>query len=124
MMYETEESQGGEHSELLDMRTHLTVAMLAASQLNRKTYHLQEAAHLQEYLDQSLKSLVEDIGKVDALVAQVEECAPDVVKQLRRRGLVRLFQWVGNGMKHGVQAFCARLHHRHYTRIVAPSLYR
>lgn len=124
MMYETDETPVIEHSELLDMRTHLTVAMLAASQLNRKTYHLPEAVHLQEYLDQSLKSLLEDVGKVDALVAQVEECAPTVVKQPRHRLVPRFFRWIGNSLRHGAHTFCAKLHQRHYTRIVAPSLYR
>ncbi len=74
-----------EHTELIDMRTHLTVAMLAASQLNRKTQHVEEATHLQCYLDQSLKSLVEDVGKVDALLAQVAEPAPMSVAQPSRR---------------------------------------
>ena len=123
MIYETDDNQGTEHSELIDMRTHLTVAMLAASQLNRKTQDLPAAAHLQDYLDQSLKSLVEDVGRVDALVAQVE-CAPAVAEQPRHRMVPRLFRWVGNGLMHGAHSFCARLHHRHYTRIVAPSLYR
>jgi hypothetical protein len=124
MMYETDDNQGTEHAELIDMRTHLTVAMLAASQLNRKTQHLPEAMHLQDYLDQSLKSLVEDVGKVDALVAQVEEGAPAAVGQPRRRMVPRLFWWARTGLMHGAHTFCARLHHRHYTRIVAPSLYR
>jgi hypothetical protein len=124
MKYERELNQVAEHTELLDMRTHLTVAMLAASQLTRKTEHMPEAIHLQGYLDQSLKSLVEDVGKVDALVAHAEEHAPAVVKQPRRRWLPRLFRWAVNGVGHGAHAFCARLHHRNYTRIVAPSLYR
>ena len=61
MIHETYESPVIEHTELIDMRTHLTVAMLAASQLNRRTKDLPEAAHLQEYLDQSLKSLVANL---------------------------------------------------------------
>lgn len=124
MMCDTEENTDVEHAELIDMRTHLTVAMLAASQLTRKTEHLPEAAHLQGYLDQSLKSLVEDVGKVDALVAQVEEVAPVTARARRLRRLLWLFGWIGNGQKHGTHAFYARLHHRHYTRLVAPSLYR
>jgi hypothetical protein len=124
MIYKTEESQDAEHAELVDMRTHLTVAMLAAAQLNRKTQHLPEAMHLQDYLDQSLKSLVEDVGKVDALVAQVEEHAPTAEKQPRHHLVSRPFRWVRNGLMHGAHSLCARLHHRHYTRIVAPSFYR
>ena len=124
MMNETVNSQAIEHAELIDMRTHLTVAMLAAAQLNRKTQHLPEAAHLQDYLDQSLKSLVTDVSKVDALVAYVEEYAPAVEEQRHRRRLPRLLLWVRHGIRHGAHAFCAKMHQRHYTRIVAPSLYR
>ncbi|HEY8310042.1 MAG TPA: hypothetical protein VIG47_05765 [Gemmatimonadaceae bacterium] len=124
MIDETVDSQGIEHAELIDMRTHLTVAMLAAAQLNRKTQHLPEATHLQDYLEQSLKSLVTDVGKVDALVAHVEEYVPAAVKQPRHRRLPRLLLWVGHGIRHGAHTFCAKMHQRHYTRIVAPSLYR
>ncbi len=124
MMHETENRQGTEHAELIEMRTHLTVAMLAAAQLNRKTQDLPEAAHLQGYLDQSLRSLVEDVGKIDALVAQVEECAPAVVEAPRLRRLSRPRQWIVNALKHCAQTFCSWLHRKHYTRIVAPSLYR
>ena len=124
MREETMDSQAIEHAELIDMRTHLTVAMLAAAQLNRKTQHLPEAAHLQDCLDQSLKSLVMDVGKVDTLVAQVEEYAAAVVEQPRRRWLPRLLLWVGQGIRHGMHTFCAKMYQRHYTRIVAPSLYR
>ena len=62
-----------EPTELIDMRTHLTVAMLASSQLDRKTRHVPDAPHLQGYLDQSLQSLVKDVERVDALVARVTE---------------------------------------------------
>lgn len=124
MMDETEDSQGIEHTELIDMRTHLTVAMLAASQLTRKTQHLPEAAHLQGYLDQSLNSLVEDVGKVDALVAQVEEYPSIAAEAPCHRGVSWPRRWIGNLLKHGAYAFCSRIHRRHYTRIVAPSFYR
>lgn len=124
MMDETDDSQGIEHAELIDMRTHLTVAMLAASQLTRKTQYLPEAAHLQGYLDQSLKSLVEDVGKVDALVAHVEECIPAVADEPRHRRLSRPRRWIGNVLKHGAHAFYSRMHRKHYTRIIAPSFYR
>jgi hypothetical protein len=124
MMDDRECSQVVEHAELIDMRTHLTVAMLAAAQLNRKTQHLPEATHLQDYLDQSLKSLVTDVGKVDALVAQVAETAPAVAEQPHRRRLLRPLLWVRNGIKHGVNTVWAKMHQRRYTRLVAPSLYR
>lgn len=124
MMHDTQENPAIEHAELIDMRTHLTVAMLAAAQLNRRTKDLPEAAHLQSYLDQSLKSLVEDIGKVDALVATVEESMPTVLDRPHRRGLLWPVRWIRDIAKHGVHAICSRLHHNHYTRMVAPSLYR
>jgi len=124
MMNETDDSQGIEHTELIDMRTHLTVAMLAASQLTRKTQHLPEAAHLQGYLDQSLKSLVEDVGKVDALVAQVEECPPIAAEVPRHRRFSRSRRWIITVLKHGAHAIYSRIHRRHYTRIVVPSFYR
>lgn len=123
MMHDTQESPMIEHAELLDMRTHLTVAMLAAAQLNRRTKELPEAAHLQGYLDQSLKSLVDDISKVDALVATVEEYTPAVADR-PRRGMPWPVQWIGDILRHGVHAICSRMHRRHYTRMVAPSLYR
>ncbi len=121
MIDKTEDRQGIEHTELIDMRTHLTVAMLAASQLTRKTQHLPEAAHLQEYLDQSLKSLVEDVGKIDA---HVEECSPIVTEAPRHRRVLWPRRWIGNVLKHGAHIVCSRMHRRHYTRIVAPSFYR
>ncbi len=124
MIDKTEDRQGIEHTELIDMRTHLTVAMLAASQLTRKTQHLPEAAHLQEYLDQSLKSLVEDVGKIDTLVAHVEECSPIVTEAPRHRRVSRPRRWIGNVLKHGAHIVCSKMHRRHYTRIVAPSFYR
>jgi hypothetical protein len=124
MKDETVDSQAIEHAELIDMRTHLTVAMLAAAQLNRKTQHLPEATYLQDYLDQSLKSLVTDVGRVDALVAQVEEYAPAIVEQPRRRRFPRLLRWMGHGIKHGAHTLYAKMHQRHYTRMVAPSFYR
>lgn len=124
MKDETADSHGIEHAELIDMRTHLTVAMLAAAQLNRKTQHLPEATHLQDYLDQSLKSLVTDVGRVDALVAHVEEYAPAAIPQRHRRVVSRLLLWIGHGIRHSTHTFCAKMHQRHYTRIIAPSLYR
>ncbi len=124
MIDETDNNQDAEHAELIDMRTHLTVAMLAASQLNRKTQHLPEVMHLQDYLDQSLKSLVEDVGKVDALVAQVEECAPPMVRQPRGHLVPRLFRWIGSSVMHGVHSFCVRLHYRRYSQVVAPLVSR
>ena len=123
-MDDKECSQVVEHAELIDMRTHLTVAMLAAAQLNRKTQHLPEATHLQDYLDQSLKSLVTDVGKVDALVTHAADGLPAVAEQPHQRRLIRPLLWISSGIAHGIHAVCAKMHRRHYTRIVAPSFYR
>src|SRR3954471_3277047 len=61
-----------EHDELIDMRTHLTVAVLAAAQLRRTVRDDPDAARFDAYLDQALDNLVEDVRKVDALVAHTE----------------------------------------------------
>jgi hypothetical protein len=69
------ESPKIEHDELIDMRTHLTIAVLAASQLRRTVKDRPDAARFDAYLDQALTKLVDDIRKVDALVAQTEASA-------------------------------------------------
>jgi len=104
-MHDTQESPLIEHSELIDMRTHLTVAMLAASQLNRRTKDLPEAAHLQDYLDQSLKSLVEDVVKVDALVAQTDNGVPATM-QKAARSFPKPVKWAFGMIKCGITGFC------------------
>jgi hypothetical protein len=105
-----------EHSELIDMRTHLTVAMLAASQLNRRTKDLPEAAHLQDYLDQSLKSLVEDVVRVDALIAQTDECAPAKIEQPTHH-LPRPMQWGFGIIRRFVSGLCGWAHRRRIVRL-------
>jgi hypothetical protein len=65
-----------EHDELIDMRTHLTVAVLAAAQLRRTVKDMPGAARCGTYLDRALDNLVEDVRKVDALVAQAETQVP------------------------------------------------
>lgn len=123
MMYDTEDSQVIEHSELIDMRTHLTVAMLAAAQLNRKTKHLPEAVHLQCYLEQSLKSLVDDVGKVDALVSQVEVHQP-TRKEVHSHSLPLIVRWAIALLKHGTRGVWGLLHHRQQARLTALYLCR
>lgn len=116
MMYEEQEIPVLEHSELIDMRTHLTVAMLAASQLNRRTKDLPETAHLQTYLDQSLKSLVDDVVRVDALVAQTDEG----VSAKQKRGSHRLAKparWGFGIVKRCVCGFCEWIHRRRLVRL-------
>ncbi|MGI8855279.1 MAG: hypothetical protein ACR2JW_05985 [Thermomicrobiales bacterium] len=115
-MHETHESPVIEHSELIDMRTHLTVAMLAASQLNRRTKDLPEATHLQGYLDQSLKSLVEDVVRVDALIAQADACAPATAATPTRH-LPRPARWGLDIMRRSIGGFCGWAHRRRLTRI-------
>ena len=68
----TQEKPVIEHDELIDMRTHLTVAVLAAAQLRRTVKDVPEATRFDAYLDQALDNLVEDVRKVDALVAHTE----------------------------------------------------
>ncbi len=116
MMQETHESPGIEHSELIDMRTHLTVAMLAASQLNRRTKDLPEAAHLQGYLDQSLKSLVEDVVRVDALIAQTDACAP-ATAAMPTGHLLRPVRWGLGVFGRCIGNLCGWAHRRHLARI-------
>ncbi len=122
-MENSEERQIIEHSELIDMRTHLTVAMLAAAQLHRKIQHLPEAAHLQCYLDQSLKSLVNDIGKVDALIANVELHQPAPAEQ-RSHPLPLPLRWSFALLKHSARGLWGLFHHRQQTRLTALYLYR
>jgi len=123
-MDETANNQTIEHPELIEMRTHLTVAMLAASQLTRKTQHLPEAAHLQDYLDQSLKSLLEDVGKVDALVMQTEESKAVVPAISAGRRAPRLLRGAISLPRHAAHSFCGWLHRKKYARLTALYLYR
>jgi hypothetical protein len=116
MMHETHESPAIEHSELIDMRTHLTVAMLAAAQLNRRTKDLPEAAHLQEYLDQSLKSLVEDVVRVDTLVAQTDECVPAAVGKPTHH-LLKPIGWGLGIARRGIAGVCGFTHRRRIARL-------
>ena len=123
MIYEmatTSKTEHAEHAELIDMRTHLTVAMLAAAQLARKTKQVPEAEHLQAYLGQSLKSLVGDVEKVDALVTREE---PALQKQpaRRRRGLLG---WLWATAKRCALVACEWVHRRRYARISALYLTR
>ncbi len=123
MMDNSEDDQIIEHSELIDMRTHLTVAMLAAAQLSRRTQHLPEAAHLQNYLDQSLKSLVADVGKVDVLVTRVAAQQP-VRNEARSHPLPLSLRWGVALLKHGTRGVWGLLHHRQHARLAMLYLYQ
>lgn len=64
-----------EHEELVEMRTHLTVAILAAAQLRRATNAVPEAAHFDVYLQQALDSLRDDVRNVEILVSNAESAS-------------------------------------------------
>jgi len=84
------------YTELLDVRTHLTVAILAAAQLKRKSPHTDDIARLQGYLDRSLVQLQQDITGLESLVVHLgEEPAAPVPLPRPRRFPPR---WVGMGM--------------------------
>jgi hypothetical protein len=121
-----------EHDELIDMRTHLTVALLAAAQLRRTMKDLPEAARFDAYLDQALDSLVEDVRKVDTLVAQTEALAsiPDrrATQPVRgdqvRRGLIFRLAGVPVALARHTAGSCCRWAQRHgFTRLTALPLY-
>ncbi len=66
-----------EYDQITDMRTHLTVALLAASQLRRRYKGLEAEQRLHGYLEDALTNLSQDIANVEALVtAFAEESAP------------------------------------------------
>ncbi len=112
-----------EHAELIDMRTHLTVAVLAASQLHRKTKNMPEAAHLQCYLDQSLKNLVDDVGKVDALIMEVETRERAKAKAENPHGL-KVWRGPLALLKRGIHVWGACAQRWRYSRVTAFYLYR
>ncbi|GEM_PF-6473151 len=124
MMYNTEDTQGIESPELIAMRTHLTVAMLAAAQLHRKTRHLPEAAHLQDYLDQSLKALVEDVGKVDALVTLTEACTAIAPAETVHRRMPRPLRWSITLLQRATHGFRGWIHRKQHARLTTLYLYR
>ena len=116
MIHEMQEIPITEHSELIDMRTHLTVAMLAASQLHRRTKDLPEAAHLQSYLDQSLKSLVDDVVRIDALMARADACVPAHGAEAPSR-LPKPVQWGLRMARRSVSGICGWAHRRRIARL-------
>jgi hypothetical protein len=116
MEHETYGSPVTEHSELIDMRTHLTVAMLAAAQMHRRTKDVPEAAHLQCYLDQSLKSLVEDVVRVDALIAHADEHAS--VREAKAASVLpKSIRWSFSLIIHGTSSLFSWVHRRRIARL-------
>ena len=72
------------YTELLDLRTHLTVAILASSQLKRKGPKADELLRLHSYLDQSLAQLQDDITSLESLVDRLDDDLPPPVARRRR----------------------------------------
>ncbi len=68
----TTDAYVAEHEELVNMRTHLTVAMLAAAQLRRATGAMPDAARFDTYLQQALDNLRDDVRHVETLVINAE----------------------------------------------------
>jgi len=90
--------QETKHTELLDLRTHLTVAILAAAQLKRKSPQVDDIMRLQGYLDRSLIQLQQDITGLESLVVRLDEkqaASASVPAPQSRRFPPR---WVGMGM--------------------------
>lgn len=61
-----------EYDELVLLRTHLTVALLAVSQLRRKHADTPQAARLSAYALDALMRMRDEMRHVDALIARLE----------------------------------------------------
>jgi len=62
-----------ENDELVAIRTQLTIAMLAVTQLRRKHATSVEADRLLSYIDMALARITREVHKVDALMARLED---------------------------------------------------
>lgn len=62
-----------EHNELVTIRTQLTVALLAVTQLQRKHAGSADADRLLFYVATALACITREIRKVDALIACLED---------------------------------------------------
>lgn len=80
-----------DYLELLDLRTHLTVALLASSQLKRKSAQTDELARLCCYLDRSLMQMQGDIVEIESLVRRLQDEQHPSVSRSRRFPP----QWIG-----------------------------
>jgi hypothetical protein len=65
--------QEQEHDELVLLRTHLTVALLAVSQLRRKHADTSHAARLSAYALDALMRMRDEMKQIDALIARLEK---------------------------------------------------
>ena len=86
------------YSELLDLRTHLTVAMLASSQLKRKAGQAEEFVRLHAYLTHSLVQLQSAIAGLESLGARVDQEQEQEPQPTVPRGRRFPPQWIGMGM--------------------------
>ena len=62
-----------EHDELVTIRTQLTVAMLAVTQLRRKHADAADADRLLAYVSTALARITREVRKIDALMARLED---------------------------------------------------
>jgi len=90
--------QETKYTELLDLRTHLTVAILAAAQLKRKSPQADDIARLQGYLDRSLIQLQQDIASLESLVVRLDKKQIALASALAPRSRRFPPRWVGMGM--------------------------
>lgn len=81
-----------EHDELVAIRTQLTVAMLAITQLRRKHATAADAERLLAYVATALARIAHEVHKVDALMARLEDrdaMRADPVRLRTRRTISR-----------------------------------
>ena len=83
-----------DYIELLDLRTHLTVALLASSQLKRRSARTDELARLHSYLERSLMQMQGDITELESLVQRLQDEQHLSVSRPRRFPP----QWIGMGL--------------------------
>ncbi|MGI8689348.1 MAG: hypothetical protein ACR2M3_12295 [Thermomicrobiales bacterium] len=62
-----------EHNELVTIRTQLTVALLAVTQLQRKHASSADADRLLAYVATALACITREVRKIDALMARLED---------------------------------------------------
>lgn len=62
-----------EHDELVAIRTQLTIAMLAVTQLRRRHATSADADRLLSYIATALARITHEVHKVDALMARLED---------------------------------------------------
>lgn len=86
--------QEAKYAELLDARTHLTVAILAAAQLKRRNAQGEDVMRLYDYLDRSLAQLQQDIVNLESLILCLQEAQPAPLPRSHRFPP----RWVGMGI--------------------------